>query len=273
MEKKGLIGIALGVIVVLIVFPILITLQNANIIASYIYGMTTPLFGILTIYFVYQTYQVQKKQLDDTTNQLAENTKALQKQRFEDNFFKLLENHHRIVEAMNITDVNDSKNTVASKRECFKYIYGNIEGRINTNRANNIIITEQMVNSFYNEIQGQYKSQLHNYFRFIYHTLKFIKNANGIDNKMRYTNILRATLSPYEIGLIYYNGIHKHGKGLHPLIERFSFLKNRDESLFFIKPNNEYHPLAFASNEQRPIQLPLWKKKQEEKAKKQTNVS
>ena len=128
----------------------------------------------------------------------------------------------------------------------------------------------QFVNITYDKIQDFYKSDLHHYFRFLYHILKFIKQADIEEKeKYRYASILRATLSAYEIILIFYNCLHKYGTShFKPLVEELSFLKNLDDSLMLAQNHeDEYHPLAFASSKDRPKWLKDWKKKQKEKIK------
>jgi hypothetical protein len=192
---------------------------------------------------------------------------SLQKQRFEDNFFKLLENHHRIVEAMTIIQGNEDKKTLATNRECFKYIHTELGSRIISTKKGKTATNDEIYEA-YDKCQDTHKSLLHNYFRFIYHILKFVKNAEGIENKMQYTNILRATLSPYELALLYYNGMHEFGSEYFlPLIEEFSFLKNYDTTLIFLEDDKrgEYHDLAFASEKKRLTLLPKWEEEQAEK--------
>jgi hypothetical protein len=270
-------GILLGIGILLMFVPLLVDyfggfhkIDGLEKRASYIYGISTPFFGIATIILIARTYWLQKEQLIDTRQQLSNekeqlsNTmKSLQNQRFEDTFFRLLENHHRIVEAMAIVSAGHEKIVQASKRDCFKYIYINsFDIKVNTFKAFNPL-TPKAVYDSYDSCQNEFKSLLHNYFRFIYHILKFVKNAEGIEDKMQYTNILRATLSPYELVFLFYNGIHEFGnEDFLPLMEEFSFLKNHDDSLIFLEDKREgYDDLAFASSEERITLLPKWKKK------------
>lgn len=52
-------------------------------------------------------------------------------------------------------------------------------------------------------------------------------NSKYIDERYKYASILRATLSPYELVFLYYNGISEIGKkDLKELIEKYSLLNN-----------------------------------------------
>jgi hypothetical protein len=95
--------------------------------------------------------------------------------------------------------------------------------------------------------------------------LKFIKHSDiSQEQKFKYTSILRATLSAYELVFVFYNCLHPNGKThFKPLVEEFSFLKNMDESLIFNSKQKEYFdPLAFASSKEKASLLPAWTEKQ-----------
>lgn len=223
--------------------------------ANYIYAITTPLFSLATIILIGRTYLLQREQLTKTMD-------MLHKQSFEDTFFKLLENHHRIIEAMDLRSGGSLKQVVASQRDCFKNIYSYMSTMVPADPYR----TPENVNTAFDKVQETYKGDLHHYFRFLYHILKYVKTANEIieEEKTNYTNILRATLSPYELVLIYYNCQHKHGiTHFKPLVEEFSFLKNLDVSLLFIPERKEldFHSVAFSSSANRKENLLKWKNK------------
>ena len=85
---------------------------------------------------------------------------------------------------------------------------------------------------FYFRFQGD----LGHYFRTLYHVIKFVYSCqllNDVDekitikNKRRYTSIVRAQLSQYELALLFYNGLSDYGnEKLKPLIERYGLLEN-----------------------------------------------
>ncbi|WP_462394110.1 putative phage abortive infection protein [Alistipes indistinctus] len=70
------------------------------------------------------------------------------------------------------------------------------------------------------------------YFRHLYRILKHIDNAEFLDKKdditerYKYAANLRATLSPYELIMLFYNGLSERGEKLKPLLERYAMLKN-----------------------------------------------
>lgn len=91
------------------------------------------------------------------------------------------------------------------------------------------------------------KNILDHYFRYIYRIMKFIDEAkflekpkildnkrdflnpdiDYVDERYKYMGILRATLSPYELVLLFYNDLSKYGnEKVKPLIEKYSMFKS-----------------------------------------------
>lgn len=84
-------------------------------------------------------------------------------------------------------------------------------------------------------------SYFDHYFRHLYTIIKFIDNSNflSFDEKYKYTTIVRATLSRYELIWLYYNGLSDIGKQkFKKLIEEYSLLKNIREDLLSICKEN-----------------------------------
>lgn len=280
--RMALILAILGIIVIMLPWNIIDgkTLPFTNFffktkeygaLGDFISGISSPLLGAATIILLVRTYTLQKDELAKTSIALSDQMRILQKQRFEDNFFRLLENHHRIVEAMDLYDEKKgTKVMISVKRDCFRTFYNHMKNEVDKKMVANTAKREKTsiedINRIYDETQDYYKADLHHYFRFIYHILKFVKNSKEIeeDEKYKYTSILRATLSPYELALIFYNCLHEFGDThFKPLVEEYSFLKNRHKDLIFIgSQSGKYHDLAFAKSADRPALFEDWKKKQ-----------
>lgn len=71
------------------------------------------------------------------------------------------------------------------------------------------------------------------YFRYLYRIMKFVDESNFlekdkkyIDERYKYMGILRATLSPYELVFLFYNGLSEKGSGSKKYIEKYTMLKN-----------------------------------------------
>lgn len=212
-------------------------------------GTLSPVIAWIAAVLTFLAFYIQYK-----ANQ--QQYKYIRQQRFEDNFFRLLDNYQLIVGAIDLRDEKDASRVLAKGRECFKRMYKQfVRNHRRIHKDDNKI---QAVNSTYHIVQENHKSDLHHYFRFLYHILKFVKNSDITETeKQRYVSILRANLSAYELIFIFYNGLHIYGRThFKPLIEHFSFLKNLDFDLL-LSPchENEYNKLAFASSAERDILL------------------
>lgn len=237
---------------------------KSNEIGDSIGGVLGPavaiIASILTFLAFWVQYDANKKQ-----------NEYIRKQRFEDTFFRLLENHQNIVSSIDFKESN-FYGTVkeASNRDSFKEIFSEFESNYKElikykPEAEIIKIEYESMLSCYDYIQYKYKSDLHHYFRFIYRFLKFIKEAD-IDevDKYKYSSIYRAVFSAYELPMLLYNGLHPFGAKLKPLLEEFSFLKNTDEDLILNQSHlRDYHELAYSTDSLKRLQLiEDWKRKQ-----------
>lgn len=210
-----------------------------------------PIIAIIAAYLTFIAFWTQHKANNIQINYIRQ-------QRFEDTFFRLLDIHKRNVDSMDIRGAKDATKVKATGNECFHWIYKRFKKETGSDKD----ITN--IKKKYNTVQDFYKHDLHHYYRFLYHILKFIKLSEIPEiEKFKYSSILRATLSAYELEMIFHNGLHEHGKShFKPLIEYFSFLKNMDESLLFNKDQmKDYHKLAFAPSSQRDNLLIDWKTK------------
>jgi hypothetical protein len=92
------------------------------------------------------------------------------------------------------------------------------------------------------------------YFRYIYRILKFVdeadyleKNRKHIDERYKYTSILRATFSPYELVFLFYNGLlYKKSKYY---LEKYTMLKNLRQELTSVSHRD--YELNFIDNKER----------------------
>lgn len=68
--------------------------------------------------------------------------------------------------------------------------------------------------------------EIGHYFRNIYQILKFV-DTSEVENKLFYSNLLRAQLSSDELALLFYNCLSEFGsKKFKPLLERYEFLEH-----------------------------------------------
>lgn len=118
------------------------------------------------------------------------------------------------------------------------------------------------------EAQGQIL--LSQYFRNLYQILKLIDSFKtySVDEstehrrskrvrleyfeRRQYCNIVRAQLSEDELRMLFFNCIAKSGAGLKHYVEKYSFLKHLNRSMFFkgyLHFSDMYNPMAYADYE------------------------
>ena len=164
-------------------------------------------------------------------------------QNFENNFFRLLEQHHRIIDSFVIEPKPNKKEDKIkpfpenrdkiTQLEAFDFLAKDFKHRYEEVKkirfpADKSIQTV-FVYAFLHHTYGNYGYMLGHYFRNLYHIVKFIdddKSLETFDLKYKYAKILRAQLSAPEIYMIALNGLTYYGEAFKPLIEKYRLLKN-----------------------------------------------
>lgn len=188
-----------------------------------------------------------RAELEGQKLQLAEQTATFTLQRFEDSFFSLLRTHGDIVNAMDLVGDNGR---VTRSRDCFKVWYHRLE-RVHATEAHYPDAQAlQTVQAVYRKFYSDHQSELGHYFRHLYHILKFIKEA-PIEDKRKYTSLVRAQLSGYEHLMLFYNCLSEYGhKKFKPLVEEFALLENMPQLQLIARPLHIglYAPAAYGDD-------------------------
>ena len=233
------------------------------------FGAVNALISALAFAGVIVTFRLQRKELDLQRQELkaqreefTQQNKTLKLQRFENTFFHMMELQQQIVndlyiqlnEREQVTQGGQHSNEVivdtsVKGRQVFEYIYlmrtqfRRKEGCFGTILCKGLKCYNQVI---YRELLDHYFRHLYTILRYVDETDAFNVNDEGVEDskytfvqKYHYTTIVRATLSRYELLLLYYNGLSEFGKlKLKPLIERYALLNNLDiQSLSFSQEN------------------------------------
>ena len=179
-------------------------------------------------------------------------------ERFESNLFEMIHIQQEITNGLKIESIGEHENRVfASGRDVFQFVYesmplnikmGNGSGRY---RLKDALNNDDNVKMEIDLIEGL--CFLDHYFRHLYRIFKYIFDADSNlikeDKKYEYAAIVRATLSPYELVMLYYNGF-SHPK-FKDLIEQYAVLNNircdllassADKKLINEKYKDDYSP-------------------------------
>jgi hypothetical protein len=259
-------------------------LTNLSSLGSYLQGAVQSLWSLAAFLFIYVAFLGQKQQLklqsdqfvkeqqkqeeqlrqqqmqlEDQRKQFQSQQGSIERQNFENSFFQLLGVHNQIVGSMET--VHSSAGIIHGRR-CFAAWFRAFtnerwgmtmkNGEMNTPEETSPVRRYML---FYNE----YQTVLGHYFRNLYHVIKFVKESDALKNanpaieyknRRRYTSLVRATLSQFELALLFYNGLSPTAEKFKPLIEEFGLFENLDlQSLAKQEDTRLYHPNAFLSSE------------------------
>lgn len=227
------------------------------------FGAVNALISALAFAGVIVTFWLQRKELDLQYDELKsqrmefeQQNKTMKLQRFENTFFNMMQLQQQIVNDLHLQVTYSTARrgnlmvegpTVTKElngREVIRHIYDNVRQFV----SNDGLDSYKNVNN---------RDLLDHYFRHLYTILRFVdesdvyepeKDENGDSKydpqkewelKYRYTTILRATLSRYEMLILYYNGLSEFGRQkLKPLIEKYALLDNIDR--WHLVPSREY---------------------------------
>lgn len=174
--------------------------------------------------------------------QIKENGKNKEedhRKQFEDVFFHMTENFETIISGLKIKIVNPLSNLdgnwqiwnqmnnqqndqYVEGRDVFRYLY---EQQMIDNKFMTEAIADNKIDGYERFMEGH----LDHYFRYFYRILRYIDDSKMINDKQkyRYTSLLRAHMSSYELLIMHYNGLSSSGfDKLKPLLEKYAMLNN-----------------------------------------------
>lgn len=226
-----------------------------------LFGSVNALFSglafaglVITIIQQRHDLQLQREVIEQTNQEMLNQTEEFNQQnetmkieRFENTFFKMLEVQQSIVNDLYAADSHtewvkqDEPNGRFAKeiltkdeyrgRNLFYYVFILCKHKI----ANKIIPEKTTVYGLSEVIKFGGKdcfddfmttTMFDHYFRHLYTILKFVEENNwlGEEKQYQYATFVRATLSRYELVMLYYNGFF-HPK-MKKIMERYSILNN-----------------------------------------------
>lgn len=155
-------------------------------------------------------------------------------ERFENNLFEMIHIQQEITNGLLVEEVDlNGKNLRSQKgRDVFQFIYETAVDKIEfPDGGGNFTLAHAL--NMWPELKMHLDKvkvmwSLDHYFRHLYRIFKYINDADQLliseEKKYEYAGIVRATLSQYELILLFYNGF-SHPK-FKVLIERYALLNN-----------------------------------------------
>ena len=223
---------------------------------SYLQGTTASLWALAGTFLIFAAFLAQKQQLKRQEVELNEQAKQFQMQHesiklqnFENSFFQLLNLHNQNVTQMQINvEGFGGDSGEYDGRECFRILHNlshTVYGSRTAEQNADINFAAQHYMRMF-EVES-YEASLGHYFRTLYHIIKFVNESYALKtesaeadykNRRRYTSLVRAQLSAFELELLFYNGISPNGEKFKPLIEKYGLLENFDTK-HLLNPNHE----------------------------------
>ena len=223
---------------------------------DYVGGVVTSIWSLAGLIIIYVAFLGQKQQILQqqkemlynrleiwmTREEMVQQNQTLSRQRFENTFFQMLSLHHQIVDAIEFIHPN----RIRTGRDAFKFIYEQFYSEMKNKRKDDFNITLETFLKHYKQSQHL----LGHYFRNLYHIIKLVKYSD-IDEKYRYTSLVRAQLSSHELLMIFYNCLTINSvEKFKPLVEEFRLFKNMPtEELVYPLDKNQYSSTAYVKVE------------------------
>lgn len=200
---------------------------------------------IFTILLQRKELGYQRKELRETRAEFVIQNKTLKNQRFENTFYNLVSLHNQIV-----NDIDFDKTQNIGGERVLVTVKGRDVFRDRFKTLNYMLQEVEELNTKYLEFYQEIKTDFGHYFRNLYRIIKIIHETEFITyeeldldrnnedhqkkyshcnfiERYRYTCIVRAQLSDYELLLLFYNCLSDNGTDkFKPLVEEYVILKN-----------------------------------------------
>ena len=203
---------------------------------------------IFTILLQRKELRYQREELKETRQEFITQNKTLKAQRFENTFFNLVSLHNQIVNDIDYNKtisksfkMGDTETIIVKGRDVFRDRFNNL---------NSDLEDCEDFNETYLEFYEKRKTDFGHYFRNLYRIIKMVHQTEFITQqeleteldrecnkdefnlcnhieRYKYTSIVRAQLSDYELLLLFYNCLSDNGiEKFKPLVEEYALLKN-----------------------------------------------
>ncbi len=184
--------------------------------------MLNPVLTFLSFTALLFTIILQQREIHGA----KEDAKVLQSQRhadrlssermqFENTFFQMVSIHNTIVNSIDV-DRGPSKNQLRG-RECFQHFRDVMQSFYDADGS-----PDELKKSLaaHDHLWKSYQNDLAHYYRYLYNIIRFINESDV--NKLRYSRILRAQLSDFELLVLFYNGLFPLAAKFKEYVEFFT---------------------------------------------------
>lgn len=245
-------------------------LANIGALGSYLQGSVASIWSLAGLLFIYAAFLSQKKQLAQQEEELEaqkeqseEQLHSIQLQNFENSLFQLINMLNQTVREMNtsVSKVNFENVAIQTRtldyggRDCFHAWYDKLKNSYSDNglfermtgQAPVDLTLKETAKAHFEKFHKTHQASLGHYFRVLYHIIKFIDESRAVPQleKRRYTSLVRAQLSAYELVLFFYNGITPVAAKFRPLMETYGLLEHLDTTLLLHEKHEGFYDRAY----------------------------
>jgi hypothetical protein len=233
---------------------------------SYLQGAVQSLWSLAAFLFIYVAFLGQKQQirlqadqfdfeqsrqaeqfrqqqaeLEDQRRQFQLQQDSIKRQNFENSFFQLLNLQNQLVGEMQHGTAH-GKQVFSLWARFFDQAYYEWFRRRSGGKPPSEIhrMQKELMIEFFEEYYKNKESEMAHYFRNLYHIFKFVK-LSDVEPKRRYTSLVRAQLSKYELLFLFYNCLTRYGHGFKPLIEEFGLFEHLDPNVLLHESNKAFY--------------------------------
>jgi hypothetical protein len=216
---------------------------------DYVGGLLNPFFALAALLALLYTILLQQRELSNTVKALNKQNSTLKKQNIESTFFQLLNLNNNIVTELQlhiqenrdgfpVDEVNQllpfriASPTINKKyrgRDCLKKLHFILLRAYisKVDRGDYVESRGDALSIEYNHFYEKYGHLVGHYFRTLYNIVKFVDESDlASGEKKSYVNLVRAQLSKYELGLLLYSCLSKHGTGFARWVLHYHLLKH-----------------------------------------------
>lgn len=233
---------------------------------DFIGGTLNPILTFLTFMGLLITIVLQQAELRETRREMKRSAKALEsqssaadRQNFESTFFQMLTLHNTIVNSIDLyrRDVVDADLELEDEpremrgRDCFDKFLDDfkMEYLIAPDNGGE----QARLQYAYDEFWKDRQQDLAHYYRYLYNVLRFVFEYEGTIDKQRYVKLLRAQLSDYELGLLFYTALNKHGINYWLYIHEYQLLDNMPDSVLIAPEHKQlFSPQSLGEPKRAP---------------------
>ncbi len=179
-------------------------------------------FGTLAFFAATIAILLQSRELRLQREELSTNNENLERQRFDNFVFEIVNTHNSIVQSIEVRRKHDSEITNEG-RDAIAYFYREFCEEPDVDKLLTGPLTEETLQRF-EDLYQRHGADLGHYFRYIYNAMRVIGSFDYFDESHR--RIYKSLFSDDEILLIFYNCLSDRGRPMAKYAVRFGLFDN-----------------------------------------------